>query len=206
MGELQPNFCDKQETITIKKELWDEMLDHKKKVAGLISNIQAIWAEFQRVDVLEKQVKPLDAQLASHWAAIVYDGEEIEKLIKHKNYQELFNTQLNRIDDYEERIEKIEELAQYNMSPQVQELFNSIHTKYAERIEKLETQLSTKSLNTLTILNDQNKCLEKFNERIQNLEQHENYKIDSILFSTLRIKEIEEKIKSMDKVLDSLCN
>ena len=78
MGELQPNFCEKEETITIKKELWDEMLECNKRIdlhtetfTALLERIQNLeqHKNYQidenrkvdrRIEELEEMVKYMD--------------------------------------------------------------------------------------------------------------------------------------------------
>ncbi len=82
-----------------------------------------------------------------------HDSERIEKLEQKTNV--LDSTRINIAD-----FDKLQEMSREAQSKL------SLLKDHKDRIEKLEDTLAHKSLNTLQILDDQNKCLEKFNVKI----------------------------------------
>lgn len=116
---------DKQETITIKKALWDEMLEYKKKVDELENNniklekritidAQWVWKLFERIEKLEFDINNVSNSVSCVDQA--YDEEtdrlhaRIEKLEQLEGErQQAFKSQIKIEDDFQKRIEKLEE-------------------------------------------------------------------------------------------------
>ncbi|HEV2917600.1 MAG TPA: hypothetical protein VGW78_07705 [Candidatus Babeliales bacterium] len=93
---------NKQETITIKKSLWDEMLEYKKKV-DLLEKLmtQEICNSYHyRLEQIEKIYDDLPRSLHKQRETIVKINERIEKL-------ENFITDV--LQDFEKRMVKLEE-------------------------------------------------------------------------------------------------
>jgi len=88
-AKIIENMNKKEETITIKKALWDEMLAYKNKTNNLV-------ARFNKLEQL------VDDFIRSA-------NGRIEELFRHKNYQTDENrTEARLIEELEERIKKLE--------------------------------------------------------------------------------------------------
>jgi len=74
-------------------------------------------------------------------------------------------------------------------------MWNNAISDILIRLTKIESKLSEKGLNTLTVLENQNKCLEKFNERIEGLEIY--------IFSVCDILAMQKQIDNHEYILNN---
>ena len=72
-------------------------------------------------------------------------------------------------------------------------MWNNAISDILIRLTKIESKLSEKGLNTLTVLENQNKCLYKFNERIEGLERY--------IYSAGDVSAIQGQLDNLDKNL-----
>lgn len=121
--------------------------------------------------------------------------EEIEKEItnQHNLISQTIITLSERIKELEENYQgQFHDVSLLEKSAkEMRQVYNADLSDIEKRLTNIEEKISLKGVNTLTVLNDQNNCLSKFNERIETLEEFDRCNTEFIEDLIKRIKELE---------------
>ncbi len=203
-GCLVMHTKPKEETIVIKKSLWDEMLDYRetiKELATVISNNENEIIEYKnKVDsliheVFSTQLNRIDEIQEKQNNFIISVNRKIGDLNHNKNYQIDENRKEARlIEELEKKVNKLESSGNYNKDYGL-----DLHAEIIKLWESISNLQTIKA----TIVNYDDTTI---NEKINRLE---SIKEDNIRFESLhqlgfdlgnRINELEKKSSRADLV------
>ena len=186
-GCLVMHTRPKEETITIKKALWDEMLEYKKKVDDLEKyylmynkKIEAMMFEIHS-DQLEQNSFMDDV------------NKRIDKLEQQEGErQQAFQSQVNIENDFIERIANLEHHKNYQIDENRKE--SRLIEELQERIDILEDSQGYCGALERQLAHVDN----ILNERLEKLETHKNYQIDENRKESRHIEELEKRIDKIE--------
>jgi hypothetical protein len=160
----------KEETITIKKSLWDEMLEYKKRIEILEewnkTNQLVNFNQDKKIKILEKTF-PKNFE---HAKDLIYNGAQTHATIL-------------KLEEKINRLEK-QQNEHYSQIHDVDGLWASYH-EIMQKLKNIETGL--------------NDFIRSANSRMEQLHMHKNYQIDENRKISRRVDELEILVLSLSQ-------